>query len=59
MDLLGGMNMKTVSIVLTQDQLAAFVYLVDLGVKKGGLQAVQPAALVVVMLEQAQRELKE
>ncbi len=53
------MSMKTVSIVLTQDQLAAFVYLVDLGVKKGGLQAVQPAALVVVMLEQAQRELKE
>ena len=49
--------MKTISIVLTPDHVAAFVNLVDLGVKKGGIQAVKPAAIVVALLERAQREL--
>lgn len=51
--------MKTTTLELTPEALAAFVNLVDLGVKAGGLQMVKPAALVLALLEAAQRALNE
>ncbi len=49
--------MKTTTIELTPDALAAFVNLVDLGVKAGGIGMVKPAALVLPLLEAAQLDL--
>ena len=46
--------MKTTIIEVTPEALAAFVNLVDLGVKAGGLQMVKPAALILPLLETAQ-----
>ena len=51
--------MKTTTIELTPEALAAFVNLVDLGVKAGGLQMIKPAALILPLLEQAQMALNE
>ncbi len=51
--------MKTTTIELTLDALAAFVNLVDGGVKAGGIQMVKPAALILPLLEQAQMALNE
>ena len=51
--------MKTTTLELTPEALAAFVNLVDLGVKAGGLQMIKPAALILPLLEQAQITLNE
>ncbi len=44
-------------IEVTPETLAALVNLIDLGVRAGGIQMVAPAALVLPLLERAQREL--
>ncbi len=51
--------MKTTTIELTPEALAALVNLVDLGVKMGGIQVVKPAAMVLPLLEMAQLALNE
>ena len=51
--------MKTTTMELTPEALAALVNLVDLGVKMGGISMVKPAALVLPLLETAQLALNE
>ncbi len=51
--------MKTTTLELTQDALSAFINLVDLGVKAGGINMVKPASLVLPLLETAQMALNE
>lgn len=49
----------TATIEVTPEVLAAFVNLIDLGVKAGGIQMVAPAAMVLPLLEKAQLDLAE
>ena len=49
----------TTKIEVTLESLAAFVNLVDLAVKAGGIQVVSRAALVLPLLEKAQLDLSE
>ena len=51
--------MKTTTIELTPEALAALVNLVNLGVKMGGIQMVMTAAMVVPLLDAAQRAFNE
>ena len=54
--------MKTTTMELTPAALAAFVNLVDIGMKNerlGGIQVEEPASLVVPLLKQAQLALHE
>ena len=46
-------------IEVTSEALAAFVNLVDLAVRAGGIKVVAPAALVLPLLEKAQLDLAE
>lgn len=51
--------MKTTTLDLTPEALAAMVNLIDLGVKAGGINMVKPAAMILPLLETAQLALNE